>query len=138
MSSVMLSLSIYAKLIFNYLFSDNLVLLVLFVAVSYCIWKCFELWFSVQYLCNLHQRQVIPLFSFFQDPPDVGAVVFHELPPLLKLVLSTFMILFLSSGVYSLTCSIPRRLLFLHALSFECTTKLGINFLNQFSVYFHI
>ena len=27
---------------------------------------------------------------------------------------------------------------FQHALSFECTTKLCINFLNQFSVYFYI
>ena len=36
------------------------------------------------------------------------------------------------------TCSIPIRPLFIHTLSFECTTKLCINFLNQFSVYFHI
>ena len=36
------------------------------------------------------------------------------------------------------TSSIPRRLLFLHDLSFECTSKLCINFINQFSVYFHI
>ena len=32
--------------------------------------------------------------------------------------------------------SIPRRPLFLHALSFECTTKLCINSLDQFSVFF--
>ena len=37
-----------------------------------------------------------------------------------------------------MTCSRPRRPLFLHALSIECTSKLCINFLNQFSVYFHI
>ena len=37
-----------------------------------------------------------------------------------------------------MTCSRPRRPLFLHTLSFECTTNLCINFLNQFSVYFHI
>ena len=37
-----------------------------------------------------------------------------------------------------MTCSSPRRPLFLHALSFECTSKLCIMFLNQFSVYFHI
>ena len=36
------------------------------------------------------------------------------------------------------TCSSPRRTFFLHALSFECTSKLCIPFLNQFSVYFHI
>ena len=36
------------------------------------------------------------------------------------------------------TCSSPRRPLFLHRLSFECTSKLYITFLNQFSVYFHI
>ena len=36
------------------------------------------------------------------------------------------------------TCSSPRRTFFLHALSFECTSKLCITFLNQFSVYFHI
>ena len=36
------------------------------------------------------------------------------------------------------TFPIPRRPLFLHVLSFECTKKLCINFLNQFSVYFHI
>ena len=41
-------------------------------------------------------------------------------------------------GISCVTCSIPRRPLFLHMLSFECTTKLCINFLNQFSVYFHI
>ena len=37
-----------------------------------------------------------------------------------------------------LTCSSPRRTFFLHALSFECTSKLCITFLNQFSVYFRI
>ena len=36
------------------------------------------------------------------------------------------------------TCSSPRRPLFLHGLLFECTSKLCINFLNQFEVYFHI
>ena len=36
------------------------------------------------------------------------------------------------------TCSSPRRTFFIHALSFECTSKLCIIFLNQFSVYFHI
>ena len=36
------------------------------------------------------------------------------------------------------TCSSPRRPLFLHALSFECTSKLCITFLNQYSAYFHI
>ena len=36
------------------------------------------------------------------------------------------------------TCSSPRRTFFLHALSFECTSKLCITFLNQFLVYFHI
>ena len=38
---------------------------------------------------------------------------------------------------FLLTCSSPRLQLFLHALSFECTSKLCINFLNQFLVYFH-
>ena len=38
----------------------------------------------------------------------------------------------------SMTWSGPRRPLFLHALSFECTSKMCINFLNKFSVYFHI
>ena len=36
------------------------------------------------------------------------------------------------------TCSSPRRTFFLHALSFECTTKMCITFLNQFLAYFHI
>ena len=36
------------------------------------------------------------------------------------------------------TCSSPRRPLFLHALSFECTSKLCGTFLNQFLYYFHI
>ena len=36
------------------------------------------------------------------------------------------------------TWSSPRNPLFLHALSFECTSKLCIDFLNQFSVYFYI
>ena len=31
-----------------------------------------------------------------------------------------------------MTCSSPRRPLFLHAFSFECTSNLCINFLNQF------
>ena len=35
------------------------------------------------------------------------------------------------------TCSSPRRTFFLHALSFECTSKLCGTFLNQFSYYFH-
>ena len=34
------------------------------------------------------------------------------------------------------TCSSPRRTFFLHALSFECTSKLCCTFLNQFSDYF--
>ena len=37
-----------------------------------------------------------------------------------------------------LTCSSPRRTFFLHALSFECTSKLCGTFLNQFLYYFHI
>ena len=36
------------------------------------------------------------------------------------------------------TCSTPKSPLFLHVLSLECSTKLCINCLNQFSVYFHI
>ena len=38
----------------------------------------------------------------------------------------------------NMTCSSPRRQFFLHTFSFECTSKLCINFLNQFPVYFHI
>ena len=34
--------------------------------------------------------------------------------------------------------SSPRRQLFIHGISFEWTTKLCINFLNQFLFYFHI
>ena len=45
-------------------------------------------------------------------------------------------------GVWSVTplgtCSSPRHPLFLHALSFECTSKLCGTFLNLFLVYFHI
>ena len=37
-----------------------------------------------------------------------------------------------------LTCSSPRRPLFLHALSFECTSNLCGTLLNQFLVFFHI
>ena len=40
--------------------------------------------------------------------------------------------------IYHMNWYIPRHPIFLHALSFECTTNLCINFLNQFSVYFHI
>ena len=36
------------------------------------------------------------------------------------------------------TCSSQRRTFFLLMLSFQCTSKLCITFLNQFSVYFHI
>ena len=36
------------------------------------------------------------------------------------------------------TCSSPRRPLFLHTLSFECTSKLCVTFLDQISVHFHI
>ena len=36
------------------------------------------------------------------------------------------------------TCSSPRRTIFIHVLTFECTSKLCITLLNQFSVYFHI
>ena len=32
----------------------------------------------------------------------------------------------------------PNTSIFLHALSFECTTKLCINFLNQFSLFSHL
>ena len=79
----------------QWFFSDNLVLSVLFFAVSCCIWKFLELLFSVQYSCHFHQCQVHPFFSFVQYSPDVGAIVFHELPPLLTLVLPTLMFLFL-------------------------------------------
>ena len=37
-----------------------------------------------------------------------------------------------------MTCSSPRRTFFLHALSFQCTSKLCGTFINQFSDYFHI
>ena len=37
---------------------------------------------------------------------------------------------------YVMTCVSLRRPLFLHALSFECTSKLCITFLGQFSVFF--
>ena len=36
-----------------------------------------------------------------------------------------------------MTCSSPRRPLFLHALSFECTSKLCAIFINIIFVYFH-
>ena len=36
------------------------------------------------------------------------------------------------------TSSSPRRTFFIHALLFECTSKLCITFLNQLSVCFHI
>ena len=39
---------------------------------------------------------------------------------------------------YTWTSSSPRRTFFLHALSFDYTSKLYITFLNQFSVYSHI
>ena len=38
----------------------------------------------------------------------------------------------------TMTWSSPRRSLFLHSLSFECTTKLCINLFNQFSVFLHL
>ena len=38
--------------------------------------------------------------------------------------------------LWCLTCSSPRRLLFLHALSFECTTKLCIIFSTNFQFIF--
>ena len=47
---------------------------------------------------------------------------------------TTCLILAISMQTYSS----PRRPLFLHALSFQCTSNLCINFLKQFSVYFHI
>ena len=40
--------------------------------------------------------------------------------------------------MYLKTCSSPIQTFLLHALSFECTSKLCITFLNQFLVYFHI
>ena len=40
--------------------------------------------------------------------------------------------------LHNQTCSSPRRPLFLHALSFECTSNLCVTFLNQFLVFFHI
>ena len=42
------------------------------------------------------------------------------------------------NGIMDMTRSSPRRPLFLHVLSFECTSKLCITFLNQFLVYFHV
>ena len=39
-------------------------------------------------------------------------------------------------GIVLLTCSRPRRPLFLHALSFESTSNMCITFLNQFLVFF--
>ena len=43
-----------------------------------------------------------------------------------------------SFTMWHTTWSIPRHPLFLHALSFEYTIKLFINFLNPFLVYFYI
>ena len=38
--------------------------------------------------------------------------------------------------VIPMTCSSPRRTFFLHALSFECTSKLCVTYLNQFQFIF--
>ena len=62
--------------------------------------------------------------------PLVHIYIFKHTPPIQFIVLDRVL-------SYK-TCSSARRPLFLHALSFECTSKLCITFLNQFSVYFHI
>ena len=45
---------------------------------------------------------------------------------------------YLPLGYYNKTCSSPRRTFFLQALSFQCTSKLCVNFLNLFLVYIFI
>ena len=95
-SSVVLSLSRDAKFIFNDFLSDDLVLPVLFIALSCCIHQYFELCVAVQYSFHLHQCQVHLFFYFVQDLPDIREIVFPELPPLLTLLLSPLLFLFLS------------------------------------------
>ena len=77
--SVILSLWREAKLIFNDFLSENSVLSILFVAVSFCIWQFFGLCITVDYSYHLYQCQGHTHFSFVQDLPDFGTVVFHEM-----------------------------------------------------------
>ena len=72
------------------------------------------------------------LVVFFRGEVDYGIWGGMDIPEVLECRFEVFW-----NGVL-VTCSSPRRTFFLHALSFECTSKLCITFLNQFSVYFHI
>ena len=92
---IKLLISKCAKLIFNDILLENLVLSVLFVVVSCCIWQFFELCVAVHYSCHLYQCQLQPFFSFAQYSPDVGVIVFHKLSPLLMLLLAPILFLFL-------------------------------------------
>ena len=47
-------------------------------------------------------------------------------------------LIFWAKDESDMNCSSPRRTFFLHALSFECTSKLCDTFINQFLVHFHI
>ena len=94
----------------------------------------------LQYLQVIHHHIFLQVVLFLLLPgPDSGldGVLFDDGRkdmPLDDYVNVIFIILL----VLLMTCSSPRRPLFLHALSFECTSKLCGTFLNQFSDYFHI
>ena len=79
-----------------------------------------------EYFCNIFKSN--KMLALLIDILSIKCV--HEFLKILVLIIYILNMI--------LTCSSPRRPLFLHALSFECTSKLCIHFLNQFLVYFHI
>ena len=94
MSSFLISLSRYAKLIFNEFFWQFCA-----VGIICCVIVLhsdfFELWFAVQCSCHLHQCQVRPFFSLVRYSPEFGAIFFHDLPPLIIVLLPPLLFLFL-------------------------------------------
>ena len=85
----------------------------------------------------LSSHSVILLYSSFCTSGSfIGWVVYGSLILLLIFSIECFY----RSGLIVIYLDLlqPKTPLFLHALSFECTTKLCINFHGQFLVYFHI
>ena len=101
----------------------------------------FSLYISLCLSLSIHLSLSLSL-SFFLCLPLFLSLSFYLCillflkTSLLCLSLSVSLSLSITLTTY-LTCSSPIWTFFLHALSFECTSKLCNTFINQFSVHFH-
>ena len=108
----MLSLSRYAKLIFNIFFWNFGAVGIICCGIVLHSAIFWVVGYSPVFM-PFAPAKIAPVLFFVQDSSGVGGVVFHELTPLLNLVLPTFVLLFLSWEVDCLANRIFRSWIWL-------------------------